>query len=32
VAVISAVFDAPDPAAAALAFARLFDRQQTVPA
>lgn len=32
VAVISAVFDAPDAAAAARAFAQLFDRQQTVPA
>jgi thiamine-phosphate pyrophosphorylase len=32
VAVISALFDAPDAAAAARAFAQLFDRQQTVPA
>lgn len=29
VAVISGVFDAPDPAAAARAYARAFDRQQT---
>ena len=32
VAVISALFDAPDAAATARAFAQLFDRQQTVPA
>jgi thiamine-phosphate pyrophosphorylase len=32
VAVISALFDAPDPAVAARAFAQLFDRRQTVPA
>jgi len=32
IAVISAVFDAPDAAAAARAFAQLFERQQTIPA